>query len=150
MGELTHLRLNSMSTEAVAAVTALEDEVLKLPQVEIETEHAFHAGTYARTIKIPAGVVLTGAVIKIPTLLVFNGDAVVYRDDGPVRVTGHHVFLGAAGRKQAFLAIGDTFLTMVFATNAATIEEAEAEFTDDAARLMSRKDNAPNRMVMEA
>ncbi|RAU21129.1 hypothetical protein CU669_15075 [Paramagnetospirillum kuznetsovii] len=139
-----------MSALAVANVTRFEDEVLKLPQVQIETQHAFHAGMYARTIKMAKDVILTGALIRIPTILIINGDALVYREDGPVRFTGHHVMLGAAGRKQAFVALEDTYLTMLFPTEAKTVEEAEAEFTEDADRLMSRKDDAVNSFVMEA
>jgi hypothetical protein len=146
MGEMISI-LGAMSAAAVEKVTALEDEVLKHPQIDLVTEHAFHAGMYARTIMLPKGVILTGALIRIPTILVFNGDAVVYRDDGAVRITGHNVMLGSAGRKQAFLAVENTHLTMLFPTNATTVEEAEAEFTDDTEMLMSRKDASLNRIV---
>ena len=43
--------------------------MLECPQVAIQTTHHFHAGLYSRTIRIPAGVMITGALIKIPTLL---------------------------------------------------------------------------------
>ena len=141
--------LAAMSPQAVAAVAQLEEQVLQCPQVEIPTEHAFHAGTYARTIMLKKDVVLTGALIKIPTILIISGDVLVYTDEGPVRMTGYNVMLGKAGRKQAFVAMQDTFLTMVFATDAKTVEEAEEEFTAEADRLFSRKDGAEN-TVMEA
>lgn len=149
MGDLTPI-LGAMSPSAVATVTQFEDEVLKLPQVQIDTQHAFHAGMYARTIKMAKDVILTGALIKIPTMLILNGDALVYREDGAHRYTGHHVLLGAAGRKTAFVALEDTYLTMVFPSEAKTVEEAEAEFTDDADRLMSRQVDAVNTFAMEA
>lgn len=128
-----------MPPSVVAAVYRLEEEAMKMPQVEIHTEHAFHAGMYARTIKIPAGVALTGALIKIPTILIVAGDVLVYTAEGTVRWTGYHVMLGPEGRKQAFVAIQDTFLTMLFPTEATTVEEAEAAFTDEADRLLSRR-----------
>jgi len=137
-----HIR--AMSPEAVATVAIFEEEALRLPQVPIETHHAFHAGMYARTIMIPAGVVLTGALIKIATILVITGDVVVYTGTGPVRISGHNVMLGNAGRKQAFVAETDTYLTMVFPTTATTVEDAESEFTDEASRLSSRRDGAVN------
>lgn len=148
MNDLVHL--DAMSPTAVDAVARFEAEVLKQPQVAIETRHAFHAGMYARTILIPAGVVLTGALIKIATLLIVSGDAVIYTDDGPRRVTGYRVLLGAAGRKQAFVAIADTHLTMIFPTTATTPAQAEAEFTDEADRLLSRRDQAANIIDSEA
>ncbi len=56
------------------------------------------------------------------------------------------MFAASAGRKQAYIAHKDTFLTMSFKTNAKTVEEAEAEFTDDHERLMSR--NGVNKIVI--
>lgn len=131
--------LPNMSAASVAMVRRFEAEALKLPQVAIATEHTLHAGMYARTIMIPAGVVLTGAEIKIPTLLVINGDVLIYGDDGPVHFSGHHVLLGQAGRKQAFFALHDTHLTMLFPSTADTVDEAEREFTDEYEMLLSRK-----------
>lgn len=129
----------AMADEAVGKVRALEAQVLEAPQVDIETWHVLHAGMYARTILIPAGVVLTGALITLATLLVFNGHASVFIGDGEVELRGHHVIPASAGRKQAFIAHADTWLTMLFPTSATTVEQAEAEFTDEADRLMSRR-----------
>jgi hypothetical protein len=147
-GELIQA-IPGMPADAVAAVARLEAEILKLPQVEIETHHAFHGGMYARTIMIPAGVVLTGALIKIPTILVISGEALVHTSTGPLEVRGYHVLLGGAGRKQAFVAKTDTYLTMVFPCSATTVEEAEAEFTDEADRLFSRRSDAVNTVTRE-
>ena len=131
--------LPPMSADSVANVREFEDASLKLPQVKINTEHALHAGMYARTIMIPAGIVITGVQIKIPTILIISGDALVYGDDGTTRLTGYHVTLGAVGRKQAILALADTYLTMIFPTSATTVAEAEEEFTDEPERLGSRR-----------
>ncbi len=131
--------LPPMSTESVAVVREFENTALQLPQVKINTEHALHAGMYARTIMIPAGIVITGVQIKIPTVLIISGDALIYGDDGTTRLTGYHVTLGAVGRKQAIFALADTYLTMMFPTAANTVAEAEAEFTDEPERLGSRR-----------
>ena len=40
----------AMSATAIRAVRALEERLLALPQVPIETRHVLHAGMYARTI----------------------------------------------------------------------------------------------------
>ena len=118
----------------------LERAALVLPQTPIPTEHVFHAGMYARTIRIPAGVMLTGALIKIPTILIVSGDVLIYGKDGPQRCAGYHVALGQCGRKQAFYAIQDTYLTMLFPTGATTVDAAEREFTDEYEKLFSRKE----------
>jgi hypothetical protein len=128
-----------MGQGGVEKIRQWETAASGLPQVGIPTDHVFHAGMYARTIMIPAGVVLTGAQIKIPTILIISGDTLVYGEDGPVRYTGYHVAIGQAGRKQAFCALRDTYLTMLFPTEAADVDAAEREFTDEYEMLFSRK-----------
>lgn len=138
----TTIRLPVMGRREVDKVRQLESAALDLPQVPIATDHVFHAGMYARTIKIPAGVVLTGAQIKIPTILIISGDALVYGENGPTRYAGYHVCLGQCGRKQAFYALQDTYLTMLFPTGATDADGAEREFTDEYEKLFSRKERA--------
>lgn len=137
-----------MTEVAINSVRQLEDYVLQAPQTEIPTNHLIHAGIYARSIKIPAGVVLTGALIKTATILVLDGDCIVYKGSGPEEFSGHHVLAASANRKQAFFAMKDTYLTMIFATKAQIIHEAEEEFTDEAHRLSSRYENAVNHIVI--
>jgi hypothetical protein len=131
-------RIPATSPAALAEVRELEANLLALPQVAIETRHVLHGGMYARTIIIPANVVLTGALIRIATLLVIDGDVLVHTDGEPMRITGRHVLPASAGRKQAFVILAETHLTMLFPTRATTVEEAEDEFTDEAGTLFSR------------
>lgn len=130
--------IHTMTPAAIGRIAALEDELVALPQVELETEHILHAGMYSRTVMIPAGVVITGAIIKVATLLVFDGHASITLDGSVLNLHGRHVIPASAMRKQAILAHRDTHLTMIFPTQATTVAEAEAEFTDEAERLMSR------------
>lgn len=133
----------AMTPAAIDRAQRLTEASLALPQVEIETQHVLHAGMYARTIRIPAGVLLTGVVIKVPTVLVFDGHCTVYvGDDKTVELAGYHVLPAEAGRKQVFLAHADTMLTMMFPTDARTVAEAESQFTDEADMLLSRQQDA--------
>lgn len=132
--------LPTMSADTVSKVREMESAALQMPQVDIHTEHTIHAGVYARTIMVPAGVSITGAEIKIPTILIIAGDALLYGDDGQVRVSGYHVMHGKEGRKQAIVALVDTYLTMIFATPAHSVEDVETEFTDEYCLLGSRKE----------
>ena len=109
-----------------------------LPQVPITTYHLIHAGLYARTITIPAGVLLTGALIKRSTLVILNGDVTVANGDKSERLIGYNVLPASAHRKQGFFAHADTQITMLFATSARDVQSAEEEFTDEAHRLFSR------------
>lgn len=132
-------RIPAMSRESIDRVRDLEAQALALPQVDITTHHALHGGMYSRTICIPAGVMLTGAEIKIATMLVINGHVRATLGESTVDFVGHNVIPASAGRKQAFLALTNTYLTMIFPSCAQSIEEAEREFTDESDRLFSRK-----------
>lgn len=142
-------RIPAMSQCAIDKVRALEDcSAALLPQVNIATSHVLHAGMYARTVMIPAGVLITGALIKIATVLIVSGHVRVFLDDETVEINGHRVFAASAHRKQAFVALTDTYLTMIFKSDAYNHQQAEDQFTDEPDILMSRKDNAINSVLV--
>ena len=141
-------RIPAMSDRSIGNVYELENIVLSQPQIPVPTQHVLHGGMYARTIMIPAGIVLTGALIKVATTLVVSGEVIVYIGDTCKKLIGYNVFAASSNRKQAFVAITDTYLTMVFPSKVKTIEEAEMEFTDDFERLMSRQTDAVNHYVI--
>lgn len=137
-----------MSNEAIDKVRLLEVFTLKMPQVEILTQHVLHGGMYARTIKIPAGVLLTGVVIKIATVLIIQGDVTVYIGDDTIELKGYNVLPASANRKQVFLAKTDVWMTMLFPSNAKSSDAAEDEFTDEAHNLISRKHQETNQITI--
>ena len=140
MTDLVHAdnRIAAMSDEAVARVRNLELAISNEPQADIPTQHLIHAGMYARTIKIPAGVVATGVLIKRSTILIVQGDVKVYVNEGVVDMSGYNVLAGSANRKQAVIAVSDVYMTMIFPTEAQTVFDAENEFTDEADLLITR------------
>ena len=95
--------LPATSPTAMERVKALEAQVQALPQVQIPTDHVIHAGLYARTIRIPVDVILTGAEISCATLLIVSGHVAVTVGDDTQELIGYHVLPAEAGRKQAFL-----------------------------------------------
>lgn len=130
----------AMTPEAINNVAGLADSVRHLPQERIKTTHTLHAGVYARTVLVPKGVMITGVLVKCDTILVVSGDVLVYvGEDAPVHLRGYMPLACAGGRKQVFIALEDTNLTMIFQSDAETIEEAENQFTDEADMLLSRK-----------
>lgn len=133
------VRMPAMSEQAIDNVRSLEQAILERRQRAIPTEHVLHGGMYYRTICIPAGVVITGAEIKVATVLIVVGDVTVFVGDSEFRVSGHERVPASAGRKVGFYAHADTWLTMIFPTGAKTVEEAESQFTDEAERLWSRR-----------
>jgi hypothetical protein len=137
--------IEPVNQETLEIVRAVENfSLANVRQVEIETEHLFHAGIYGRTITLPAGILLTNAFIKIPTILIVQGSILILGNNGWDRLDGYNVIPCSAGRKQVALAITDCQATMLFATASKVVEEAEAEFTDDHERLFSRKEGYRN------
>ena len=137
----------TMSDNSVSRVVALEDELSELPQIETSTDHVLHAGMYARTITMPANSVLTGALIKIDTVVIVSGDITMFVGDAPFKFSGYNVLPAMAGRKSAILAHTETHITMLFATSVATVEEAEEEFTSETEKLGSRKFGNANTII---
>jgi len=135
-----HPVIPAMDEAAIDNVRQLTAAMAELPQVPIPTEHILHAGLYARTVFVPAGVIITGVLIKIPTLLIVHGDALVYIGGASLRLEGYNVVPAAAGRRQAFVAESDLHLTMLFASDAASVDQAERQFTDEFEQLVSRKE----------
>lgn len=109
-----------MTTElaARAKVVALEEEVKKLPQVEMPPTHYFAQGVCAREITIPKGVVLVGRVHHQSQInFIMRGDISVTTPEGVKRVQGPHVIVSPAGTKRVGYAHEETVWITVLGTN---------------------------------
>ena len=124
---------------SVEAVRELEVFLLELPQVEMDTTHVVHGGMCARTIMIPAGVVLTGALTNCDNICIVCGDITVTTDEGAKRLTGYNVLPANSGAKRAGVAHADTWWTMVWPTSLTDIQAIEDEMTDESAILQTRR-----------
>lgn len=122
------------------AVRELERHMMQLPQVDLSTTHVVHGGMCSRTILIPAGTVLTGALTNMDNICVMNGDITVTTDDGTVRLTGHHVLPARAGFKRAGFAHADTYWTTIWPTSLTDVKEIEDEMTSESSLLQTRRD----------
>lgn len=142
-------RIPAMPDEDILKARRMDAALREMDQVQLPTSHVLHGGMYARTISLPAGVAMAGVLIRVPTMLIFNGFALVNTGpDGASVLQGYHVIAASANRKQVFLAYEDSTLTMVFATQAKTIEEAEDEFTAESHLLMSRSPEGVNEITI--
>lgn len=82
-------------------VIRLEEELLKMPQANIKTEHKFLPGIYERTITIPPWTVLTGAGHKTEYVVrLEKGTIAVNTDDGIKVLTAPFEFNAPAGVKR--------------------------------------------------
>ncbi|MGL5117586.1 MAG: hypothetical protein ACRC7C_19915 [Beijerinckiaceae bacterium] len=131
-------RLPAMTQEAIDKVHGLESVSLALcEQVEFPTEHLIHGEMYIRTLYMKAGEVLTGALLKVPTVLIVSGDCAVFIGEETIELRGYSVLPGSAGRKQAILAHTDVSMSMFVPTKAKTVAEAERACTGEHEKLMT-------------
>src|SRR5271157_4557343 len=107
--------------------------------LKVEMSHSLHAGVYARTAIIAPEMVITSVLIKIPTVLILSGEGFVLCGEEWVHFNGYRVIEACAGRKQIYVTVRQTSMTMLFATSAETVEEAENEMSDEAWMLLSRR-----------
>jgi hypothetical protein len=149
--QITHLDALAVPTPSpatIARIEALERSTLAEDnKINVPVTHGFGAGCYSRTVRVRAGLFITGAKMKTPTQIIVSGKCLVNLGDEYVTIEGYAVLAGAAGRKQLFVALEDTYITMFFASGARTAEEAEREFTDQAEELNSRMPGAVNEVV---
>jgi hypothetical protein len=144
----TNTTIPALTSESLAKVQAIEYALRQLDQEKVVTEHVIHGGMYARTIRLKAGLVLAGVLIELPTILIVNGDVLMYTGDDTIALQGYQVVPASKGRKQCMVTIADTDLTMVLATNAKTVHDAEEEFTKEADGLVSRLSTSENLIII--
>lgn len=138
MNDVSEYRFSPVSEECHARLEAFADAFLSMGMTTdggIRLNEKLHAGCYVRTVKIPADMVVVSDRIECDTLLIVNGDCVFTDSDKAVRITGYRVLLGARGRQSLIRTLSDTYLTMIFATDAKTFDEAQALFSADPSRL---------------
>lgn len=136
------------SAKGLECLQHLHELTLCFPQAEIATEHLFHGGMYARTIRLEPGTILNGSLIRRATVLIIHGRCTVTNGDERVEVDGYRIFSGLVGRKQSFRTWGPVEMTMVFPTETLTVAEAEDEVFAEADQLMSRKDSSRDQIAI--
>jgi hypothetical protein len=119
-------------------VESLQQELSKLPQYEPETKHYFHGGMYCREVFRHAGVLVVGAIHKKEHFyLIVSGTVAITDGEGNVQeVTGPYLFQSKPGTKRAVYAVTDAICMTFHATEATTVEEAEATLVEADASTM--------------
>jgi quercetin dioxygenase-like cupin family protein len=95
-------------------IEELEDWLKTLPQVELKTQNDFVSGLYARTIFIPRGTTLVGAVHSSENFLfIREGSITIWTDGHEHHFKAGDLVLSKAGVKRVGLAHSDVVLTTV-------------------------------------
>jgi hypothetical protein len=116
----------------IAKLEQFEDELRKLPPLDLAVSHHFADGVYARCMYIPAGVVSTGRIHKTEHLIsCIKGKGVLVTQNGRFSFEAGNVITVPAETKKAFIAEEDSILMNVHRNddNKHDIEDIENDLT---------------------
>lgn len=112
-----------------AKVNAVEALMAQQPQVELEVTNYFSEGVYARSLKISAGIMLTGKIHKFEQLnILAKGRMKVLVGDIYKEVVAPFVVVSPAGTKRIAIALEDCVWITVHGTHETDLELIEKTF----------------------
>ncbi len=95
-----------------------EQEVRKLPQVQIEIRHHFADGLYAREGYVPKGTWFVGRIHhKAQINIISMGSILVLTEEGPLLMIAPFTLVSPPGAQRAAVALEDTVWTTILATS---------------------------------
>lgn len=104
-----------------------------LPCLDIQTElppiHHFAAGLYARSMVVPAGMLLVGMLHTSEHISILSAGSIsVWSVGGEVQhFEAPHIFVGQPGARRIGFTHSDVVWTTIHATDATTVEDAERQ-----------------------
>ena len=112
--------------DAYNRIFDLENSMLEMEQLEIETFHHFAPGVYAREVRIPADTCVTGKVHRTEHLNICAvGYLTVVNGDERREIRGPCVFTSPPGTKRAAVVHEDTVWITIHATEETNVEKLE-------------------------
>lgn len=97
--------------------------------IELQVEHLFAEGVYARKLMIPAGTIVVGKIHKYDNLnIMISGEMDVLVGDQIERVKAPFVVVSYPGTKRIAKAITDTVWITIHGTNETDLEKIEDHF----------------------
>lgn len=110
-------------------ISALQEAVLKEPQIEVDPTHRFSKDVYAREIVIPKGSLIIGKIHKHQNLnIISKGDVSFFSTDGAFRAQAPYTFVASPGVKRVIYAHEDTVWTTVHGTGETDLDKIESIF----------------------
>jgi hypothetical protein len=112
-----------------ANIQALEDELRKMPQIDLETKHYFAHGTYTRELHLKAGSIVTGKIHRHSCInIMVKGRIRVVTETDDYDLEGYNAFVSEAGIKKAAYVLEDTIWLNIHPWNGVdSLEQIEQE-----------------------
>ena len=109
----------------------LQAEMVKMPQVELQTDHYFAGGMYCRRVARPAGTTIVGKVHKKAHIfLCAAGEIIAWSEKGMVTLKAGDVIESQPGTKRVTYAVKDSIGITIHQTHKTDLDEIEAEIIE--------------------
>jgi len=112
-------------------ILRLQDEMAKMPQAELQTEHYFSQGMYCRKVFRKAGTIIVGKVHKKDHFFMCaQGQIIAWSEKGMVTLNAGDVLCSKAGTKRVTMAVTDAIGITVHKTNKTDLDKIEKELIE--------------------
>lgn len=112
-------------------IDRLQAEMVKMPQVDLQTEHFFSPGMYCRRVFRPAGTLIVGKVHKAPHFfLCAKGEIIAWTETGMRKLQAGDVVECQPGTKRVTLALTDAVGVTIHRTDKTNLDEIETELIE--------------------
>ena len=112
-------------------ILRLQDEMAKMPQAELQTEHYFSQGMYCRKVFRKAGTIIVGKVHKKDHFFMCaQGQIIAWSEKGMVTLNAGDVWCSKAGTKRVTMAVTDAIGITVHKTNKTDLDKIEKELIE--------------------
>ena len=112
-------------------IDRLQAEMVKMPQVELVTEHFFVPGMYCRRVYRPAGTLIVGKVHKQPHFfLCAKGEIIAWTEQGMKKLQAGDVIESQPGTKRITLSTQDSIGITIHKTEKTDLDEIETELIE--------------------
>jgi quercetin dioxygenase-like cupin family protein len=112
-------------------IDALQAEMVKMPQLELQTDHFFSPGMYLRRVFRPAGACIVGKIHREPHFFMCAaGEILAWTESGIRHLRAGDVVCSQPGTKRVTLAITDAIGITVHRTDKTDLEEIEADLIE--------------------
>ena len=109
-------------------ILRIEQELLKMPQVELPIEHYQIDGVYARSMFIPAGTILTGKIHNFESIAILaKGRIRITNGTDSYIISEGHIMIDQPGVKRLGYAETDVIFITVHRTDTTEIDDIEKE-----------------------
>ena len=132
-------------------INALQVEMSKMPQAELETEHYFSGGMYCRKVIRAANTLIVGKIHKkAHFFLCAKGEIIAWSEKGMITLKAGDVIESQPGTKRVTYAVVDSIGITFHVTDKTDLDEIEAELIEPDETALFDSGNKLKEIMLES